>query len=223
MMRGLSQYLVSRAIDRGGKPSALWRHTFGRLASHQQFASQMNQLDAQLKRQATSQRRAIAREQLPVGRYAKQTVPADATATDTALPPALSWLRPTLTYGSFAAVLGLAVVGLVIWANTPKHSPEELRAMAAQSFDRVWQPLSRQAESTGRALRDQTAHVTNLPHRLPEMDRVVNDLGVAIQSPIQEEVRRFTDDLTRPWSYLADQLPKLPGERGAQPDAPRES
>ncbi len=212
MIRWLSQYLVSRSIDDGGKPSALWRHTCGRLSSHKRFASQMNQLDAQLKRQAASQRRAIAREQLPVGRYANQTVSQASVHGDALTSRGMGWLRPTLTFGSLAAVIGLGVIGAVIWMNTPAHSPQELRAMATESFDRVWQPLSRQAETTGRALREQTVHVTSLSDRLPKMDKVVNELGVAIQSPIQEEVKRFAEDLKRPWTYLAGQLPRLPRE-----------
>jgi len=223
MMRGWSQYLLSRSIDRGGKPSLLWRNTLGRFSSHQRFAAQMNQLDAQLKRQASSQRRAIAREQWPVGRYANQMIIADTAHEAGQTFRVAGWLRPTLTYGSLAAVLGIAVVGIVIWANTPTHSPQELRAMATASFGRVWQPLSKQAETTGRALREQTVHITSLPDRLPKMERVVNDLGVAIQSPIEQEVKRFTNDLKRPWTYLASQLPKMPREPETDRAAPLES
>jgi len=222
MMRWLSHYWVSRSIDRDSKPSGLWRHTFGRLTSHKHFASQFSQLDAQLKRQAASQRRAIAREQLPVGRYANQTVPVQ-QAHDNTPPHRAGWLRPALTMGSLAAVIGLGVVGAAIWFNTPTLSAPELRAKATESFDRVWQPLSRQAETTGRALREQTVHVTSLRQRLPEMDKVVIDLGDAIQSPIREEVRRFTNDLKRPWTYLAGQLPKVPGDRESDLDQPRQS
>ncbi len=223
MIRKLSQFWVSRSVDQGVGPSRLWRWTFGRLASHRRFASQMNQLDAQLKRQATSQRRAIQREPFPIGRYTKSTARADGAAGGGRLvgggliTGGSGWLRPVLMTGSLAAVLGLAVVGFVVWSNTPTQTPEEMRVMATRSFDRVWQPLSKQAQMTGRALREQTTHVTGLSAKLPTMDRVVNELGEAIQSPIREEVRRFADDMARPWVYLAGQMPRLPREREQVP------
>ena len=74
MIRWLSQLWVSKAVDRGEALPLLWRWTFGRLASHRRLASDMRQLDGQLKRQAASQRRVITREHLPVGRYAPRPV-----------------------------------------------------------------------------------------------------------------------------------------------------
>ncbi len=217
MIRWLSQLWVSTAADRGGPPPRLWRWTLGRFASHRRFASQLRQLDGQLKRQATSQQRVIERGHLPVGRYPPRS------ARDNAGPDVrraglftggMGWFRPALMVGPLAVVV--AVIWLA-WPSAPTQSPQELRVIAADSFARAWGPLTRQAQMTGRALRAQATQVTQLPQRLPAIDQVVSDLGEAIQSPIREEVRRFATDLSRPWTYLAGQLPRLPRDRASDP------
>jgi hypothetical protein len=221
MIRKLSQFWVSRSVDRGVGPGLFWRWTFGRLGSHRRFASQMNQLDAQLKRQAGSQRRAIEREPFPIGRYTRARADGAAEGGHLVgggiLAGGSGWLRPALMTGSLGAVLVLAVVGFVVWSNTPTQTPEELRAMATQSFDRVWEPLSRQAKTTGQALREQTVRVAGLSQKLPVMERVVDELDEAIRSPIREEVRRFAEDVARPWVYLAGQMPRLRREHERVP------
>ncbi len=217
MIRWLSQLWVSASVDRGGPPSRLWRWTFGRLASHRRLASQMRQLDGQLKRQAISQQRAISHERLPVGRYTPRPSGADdgAGATGAGLfAGSRGWLRPALTAGSLAVVFAVAWVA---WPGEPTETPQGLRSITTESFAQVWGPFARQAEMTGRALRDQTTQVTQLPQRLPAIDQVVNDLGEAIQSPIRDEAQRFADDLRGPWIYLAGQLPRPPRDRQQAP------
>jgi hypothetical protein len=214
MIRWLSQLWVSSAADRGGPPSKIWRWTFGRFASQRAFALQMRQLDGQLKRQAASQQRALAREHLPVGRYAPRSGRGHdgpgVKRSGLFSGDGPGWLRPALTAGTLAAVLATAWFA---WPTAATRSPQELREITAQSFDRLWGPLARQAETTGQALRSQVVQVTALPQRLSAIDGVVSGLGESIQSPIREEVRRFADDMTRPWTYLADQLPWLPRDR----------
>ncbi len=220
MIRWLSQLWVSTSVDRGGRPSVLWRWTFGRFASHRGLASQLCQLDGQLRRQAASQQRAIARERLPVGRYNARSAGDNSAATARnvgVFTEGIGWLRPTLAAGSLAVVVA---VSWLAWPSDPMQTPQELRLATADSFSRVWEPLSRQAQTTGQALRDQTTQVTELPQRLPKIDRVFNDLGEAIESPIRQEVQRFTDDLRAPWVYLAGQLPRLP--RNQTQEQPRE-
>jgi len=190
----------------------LWRWTFGRFASHRRLASDLRQLDGQLKRQAASQRRAIAREPLPVGRYApvsRSGTDASGAGSDGPIAHKLNWLRPALIGGSLAAGL----VALMVWAVWPSHpvpTPGQVQTFTAESFVRVWDPLARQAERTGQALRTQTTQVVRLQQRLPAIDRVVNDLGEAIQTPFRDEVQRMAQDLRKPWTYLAGQLPRLP-------------
>lgn len=218
MIRWLSQLWVSAAADRGGPPPRLWRWTFGRFASHQGLASRMHQLDHDLKRQAASQRRAVAREHLPIGRYTPGSARANAgpdVRRAGLFTGGMGWLRPALTAGSLAVVVAVAWLA---WPSAPTQSPQELRTITADSFARVWGPLTRQAQMTGRALRAQTTQVTQLPQRLPAIDQVVSDLGEAIQSPIREEVRRFADDLRQPWIYLAGQLPRLPRSQTPTPE-----
>lgn len=209
MIRWLSQLWVSSAVDRNGTPPRLWRWTFGRLASHRAFASQLRQLDGQLKRQATSQQRAIARESWPIGDYpAKPAVNGDATdnrPTEHFTGWGLGLWRPALAAGLFAVLMAGAWLA---WPTSPMQSPEELYLATKQSAARIWTPLSEQAQATGLALRNQTTHVTGLADRLPAIDRVVNNLGTAIETPLREEVRRFAWDMTRPWAHLANQLPR---------------
>ena len=208
MIRWLSQPWVSSAIDRNGTPPRLWRWTFGRLASHRDFASQLRQLDGQLKRQATSQQRALARESWPIGDYPARSASPVNTSGDRAAGRFAGWTlslqRPVLTAGLYTL---LAAGVWLMWPTSPLQSPEQVWAATTRSFVQVWDPLSQQAQVTGQALRDQTTHVTTLPDRLPKMDQVVNDLGTAFESPIREEMRRFTRDMARPWTYLAEQMP----------------
>jgi hypothetical protein len=212
MIRWLSQRWVSGAIDRGQKPPRLWRYTFGRIASHRGFAKDMHDLDAQLRRQAVSQQRAIARDVSPVGHY-----PARPSANQNHRPqPATGWgvwiARPALAAGLCAVIAGTVWLA---WPKQPTHSPQDVQA----AFARAWEPLAKEAQSTSRAFRDRAALVTTLPEKLPAIDEVVNNLGNAIESPIREEVRRFTQDVTRPWTYLAQQLPLPQPDRTDEPAA----
>ncbi len=218
MIRWLSQLWVSTSIDRGERPSRLWLWSFGRFASHRRFVSQLSQLDGQLKRQAASQQRAIAREGLPIGRYSPRSAMDHDGAGDTGaglFAGGVGWLRPALATGTLAVMVTAAWLA---WPGDPTQTPQELRAATAESFARVWGPLNRQAEVTGRALREQTRQVTLLPQKLPAVDRVINDLGVAIESPIRDEVQRFKNDLREPFIYLAGQLPRLPQSRKQAPE-----
>ena len=203
-MRWLSQLWVSTAADRGRPPSALWRWTFGRLKSHRELASRMRELDARLSRQAASQQRAIARQPEPVGRYQPRA------EANNAVPPWWSaLLRPAMTVGVCAV---MAVLVWTLWPDLPKHDPTELPMAFVDSFERLREPLTEQAQLAEQMLREQTGHVRRLPQKLPPIDRVVNDLGEAIQTPIREEVHRFTRDMTEPWVYFASQLPLPVGE-----------
>lgn len=212
MIRWLSQRWVSGAIDRGQKPPRLWRWTFGRSASHRGFAVDMHDLDVQLRRQAASQQRAIARDVLPVGRY-----PARPSATQSNRPQAATsrvvWIaRPALAAGLCAVI---AAVAWLVWPQQPTYSPQEVQV----AFSRVWEPLAKEAKNTSQVLRDRAERVSLLPEKLPAIDQMVNNLGHAIESPLREEVRRFTRDVTRPWTYLAEQLPLPRGERTDEPTA----
>lgn len=199
MMRWLSQLWVSAAADRGRPPSALWRWTFGRSGSHRKFAARMRELDGQLSRQAASQQRVIAQQPQPVGRYQPRS-----RGSSVARPWWSGLLRPAMTVGACAI---LAALVWTLWPNIPRHDPEDLTKAFVDSFERLREPLAEQAQLAGQSLREQTDLVRRLPQKLPPIDRVVNDLGLAIQTPIREEVRRFTHDLTEPWVYLAGQLP----------------
>ncbi len=212
MIRWLSQRWVSGAIDRGHKPPWLWRWTFGRIASHRGFAGDMHGLDVQLRRQAASQQRAIAREVMPVGRYPARPSPSQSGRRQTHTGRGVWIARPALAAGL------CAVIAVAAWLARPKpptYSPQEVR----EAFARVWEPLTQQARTTGQALRDRAEQVSLLPEKLPAIDEVVNHLGNAIESPIREEVRRFTQDVTRPWTYLAGQLPLPSSERTDEPAA----
>lgn len=210
MIRWLSQLWVSTAVDRNDRPSKLWRWTFGRFTSHRKFASQLHQIDSELKHQAAYQRRAVARQPLPVGRYAPR-LDRDKAKPDKGEAGSFSvgggsLLRPTLTMGSFAVVV--AVIWLA-WPSSPaKRTPQELGAMTAHASVQTWEPLTRQAKMIGRTLHGRTSQIGQLPKKLLTIDEVVNDLGEAIQSPIRDEVRRFANDLRQPWTYLANQLPR---------------
>jgi hypothetical protein len=209
MIRWLSQRWVSSAIDRGKAPPRLWRWTFGRLAAHREFASELRQLDGQLKRQAASQRRAIAREHWPIGDYPARSTASRHATVDRQAGRFTGWNlglpRPAWVAG-LCAVLAAGV--WIAWPTSPTQSPQQLREATTRSFAQLWNPLSEQAQATGQALRNQTTHVTGLPDRLPAIDRMVHDLGTTIESPIREEMRRFTRDMTRPWTYLAQQMPR---------------
>jgi hypothetical protein len=209
MMRWLSQLWVCQRVDAGSGPSALWRLTFGRLGSHRAFNQDMRELDDRLKRQAASQNRAIAREVLPVGRYEPRQT---ASSPGVAGPVAGGWGwalggRLAMTVGAFAAV------GAGVWLvmpGEPAPSPMQQVSISAEPFARAVAPLTQRIETTGRAMREQTERITQLPGRLPTVDRVMADLGESIQTPIRQEARRLADDLRRPWVYLADQMPRLP-------------
>lgn len=207
MMRRLSQLWVSSSADRGKAPPTLWRWTFGRFKSHRDFASSLRDLDTQLSRQAASQQRALAQQQEPVGRYRPRNEAGPVTA-----PWWSGLLRPAAAAGVCVLLVCLA---WALWPNIPKHEPDALPRAFADSFERLKEPLEDQAQFAGQMLRDQTDHVRRLPQHLPPIDRVVNGLGEAIQSPIREEVRRFTRDMTEPWVYFANQLP-LPARRDTQ-------
>ncbi len=209
MIRWLSQLWVSSAVDRGGTPSRLWRWTFGRKASHRAFATQLRQLDGQLKRQATSQQRAIAREQWQIGDYPARSAVAGGASDAPRAGHLFMWssgLRRSALAAGLCAVL--AVVVWVAWPSSPVQNPDEQWETAKRSFALIWDPLSEQAQTTSQALQNQASHVTGLPDRLPAIDQVVNDLGTAIETPLREEMRRFTRDMTRPWTYLAEQMPR---------------
>lgn len=218
MIRWLSQLWVSSAIDRGGSPPKLWCWTFGRLASHRAFASQLRQLDAQLKRQATSQQRAIARERWPIGDYPAQQTGTEAVSDDRSSERVTGWTfglpRPAMVAGLCTV---LAVMAWLAWPTPSIQSPDELRDATARSFAKVWNPLSSQAQATSNALREQTTHITQLPERLPKIDQVVLDLSATIETPIREEMRRFAHDMTRPWSHLANQLPRPAFRESSEP------
>ncbi len=223
MIRWLSQLWVSRTVDRGGKPPRLWRWTFGRFASYRRLALELRQLDGQLKRQAASQQRAIEREHLPVGRYSPRSALGRGglgAGSGGGFADGLNRLRTAWTAGSLAAVVLVALVAWVAWPNqtTLTPIPDQVQTYTAESFAKVWDPLARQAELTGQALRTQTTQVVRLQERLPEIDRVVSDLGQAIETPIRDEVQRLTHDLRRPWIYLASQLPRLPHNETPVPE-----
>lgn len=200
MIRRLSQRWVSAAADRGKPPSALWRMTFGRLKSHRQFATQLATLDARLRREAASRQRAISRQAAPVGQYPERTA-----AQPHALSDRRPWLRPALALGAASLVLATA---WSLWPNAPRQDPGQLRIAFENSYQRLKDPLAEQVQLAGRSLRRQTDHVRQLPAKLPPIDRVVNDLGQAIQTPIRDEIRRLARDMTQPWVYLASQLPR---------------
>ena len=203
MMRWLSQIWVCRRVDLGGKPSVLWRWTFGRLGSHRAFDQGLRELDGKLRRQAASQNRAIAREPLPVGRYGPRQT---ALSPGVANPGRGIWLRPAMVVGAIAVVLVGVWVGM---PGEPAPSSVELASFLADPFARAVAPLTQQIETTGRAMREQAEWITQLPGRLPTIDRAVADLGESIQTPMREEARRLADDIRRPWVYLVGQMPRL--------------
>lgn len=216
MIRWLSQQWVSGAIDCGQKPPKLWQWTFGRIASHRSFAADFCDLDVQLRRQAASQQRAIARDVMPVGHYPARPSTPQRDQTHTAINWHAWITRPALATGLCAAI---ALTVWLAWPQAPTQSPQQIWDATARSFAKVRDPLAHQAQATGQAFRDRAAHVTTLPEKLPAFDVMVNNLGHAIESPIREEVRRFTHDVTRPWTYLAEQLPLPRGEQTDEPAA----
>lgn len=220
MIRWLSHWWVSGATDRGQKPPRLWRWTFGQIASHRELADEMRELDGQLRRQAASQQRAIAREAMPVGRYpARRELgrgELDSKQTQRSPRWGIGLARPAWAAGLCALI---AAGVWLAWPQAPTQSPQQLREASAKSFARVWDPLSQQAQTAGQAFRDRAAQVALLPEKLPAIDDVVSNLGEAIESPIREEVRRFTRDVTLPWAYLAEQLPRPFRERTDEPAA----
>lgn len=212
MIRWLSQRWVSGAVDRGHKPPRLWRWTFGRFAWHRGFADDLHELDVLLRRQAASQQRVISRGVMPVGHYPVRPSSKPSNQPQPATSRGVWIARPALAAGLCVVIAG------AVWLARPQtttYSPQQVQ----EAFARVWEPLNKQAQTTGQALRDRAELVSLLPERLPAIDEVVNNLGNAIESPIREEVRRFTRDLTRPWTYLAEQLPLPRTERTDEPAA----
>jgi len=108
---------------------------------------------------------------------------------------------------SLCAVMAFGVFWLTK-PNDPTPQVQQLQAATAQSIGPLLDTLAQQVRATGRRLSEQSQQVTQAPSRLPEVDRVVNDLGLAIEAPLRQEMRRFADEVTRPWTYLAGQLPR---------------
>jgi hypothetical protein len=115
--------------------------------------------------------------------------------------------RLAVAVGAFAAI---AAGAWLVMPGEPAPSPMQQVSISAEPFARAVAPLTQRIETTGRAMREQTERITQLPGRLPTVDRVMADLGESIQTPIRQEARRLADDLRRPWVYLADQMPRLP-------------
>ncbi len=210
MIRWLSEYWANRGVERTGEPTRLWRVTFGRLASHRRFATRLQQLDAQLIDQAQSQQSATAAEPWPIGSYSARPHTSGrhtrAASADRQSRHHLAW-----RYSALATVGLCAIVSAVIWfarPSDPTEQADQLRMATVQSIGPVMDSLAKQVRDTGRALRQQTDHVAKVPNQLPAIDRVVNDLALAIETPIRQEMQRITDDVTRPWTYLASQLPR---------------
>ncbi len=205
MIRWLSQLWVSSAIDRNDAPPKLWTWTFGRLASHRKFASQLQQLDGQLKRQAVSQQRSLAQEHLPIGDYT-----ANKTITDPApISASNEWLHRLLKPAvSLACCAIFATTIWTLWPKQPSPDTDLLTKAFEDQFEQLWTPISEQAQTTGQALRQQTTYMTDLPQRLPKIDQVVQDLSMNIETPIREEMNRFAQDMTQPWIYITNQLPR---------------
>jgi hypothetical protein len=203
MIRWLSELWVSSAADRGVAPPRLWRWTLGRLPSQRRFEADLRELDGQLTRQAESQRLAVEQKPYPIGDYpARRSEAAGPPGPATGL---VNRYRPALAVAFGCAVLGVSA--WIAWPTAPAYRPETYDATRV-SFAKLWEPISEHAQTTGDALREQTVHVTSLPDRFASFDEVVNGLGASIETPIREEMRRLARDMSKPWVYFANQLPR---------------
>ncbi len=161
-------------------------------------------LDIELRRQAIAQREVLDQTQWPVGRYpAKRMARHRSPAMNT------DRLRVWFRWAPMTCTVILAGFGvwLAVSATRGPKALHESREVFQRSLTQLWEPIESQVRTTGQALRSQTQQLTRLPDKAPAVDQVFGRIGESIQSPIREEIRRFSRDLTRPWFYLAEQLP----------------
>lgn len=203
MIRWLSEVWLSITLDAGRKPPRLWRMLFGRSESHRRFAARIDQLDAALKDQAESSQQALAEEPWPIGDYKKAAWSASDHNPFVRQP---IW-RPIASAALALCVLVSAIVYFAKPAD-PRMDVDVVYNATDQSITEVLDTLARQVRATNDALREQTLPIAKVPNELPDIDRAINRVGQAVETPIRLQMQQFAEDMTRPWAYLADQLPR---------------
>ncbi|GAB4108337.1 MAG: hypothetical protein Kow00105_15060 [Phycisphaeraceae bacterium] len=173
-------------------------------SDHVKQSDELRELDLELRRQAIAQREMLDQTELPVGHYPAKRMTSHR-------PPAMNTdrLRVWFRWAPVACTVILAGFGmwLAVSATRGPVALHETREVFQRSLTQLWEPIESQVRTTGQALRSQTQQLSRLPGKAPAVDQVFGRIGESIQSPIQEEIRRFSRDLTRPWFYLAEQLP----------------